>query len=46
MEGGASIREKAIAFVNDAVREDKDGNYEAAFKLYMKALDHFTCYLK
>ena len=46
MEGGASIRDKAIAFVKEAVREDQGGNYEAAFKLYLNALEYFKCYLK
>ena len=46
MEGGASIRDKAIAFVREAVKEDQAGAYEAAFKLYLVALEHFGVYLK
>jgi len=46
MEGGAAIRDKAISIVKEAVREDKAGNYETAFTLYMQSLDHFKCYLK
>jgi len=46
MDSASTMRDRAIAYVNDAVKEDRDGEYEAAFKLYMKALDHFTCYLK
>lgn len=46
MEGGAAIRDKAISIVKEAVKEDKAGNYETAFTLYMQSLDHFKCYLK
>ena len=46
MEGGASIRDKAIAFVRDAVKEDHAGSYARAFKLYLMALEHFEVYLK
>ena len=46
MEGASAIRDKAIAYVKEAVREDQGGEYEAAFKLYLTALEHFGVYLK
>ena len=42
---GASIRDKAIAFVRDAVKEDH-AIVARAFKLYLMALEHFEVYLK
>lgn len=46
LQGGAAIREKAIALVKEAVQQDQDGNYEIAFKLYNDSLQHFQVYLK
>jgi len=45
-QGGSVIRDKAIAFVRDAVKEDQAGSYEQAFKLYVVALGFFGVYLK
>ena len=40
------LREKAIAFVKQAVEADNAQKYEEAFGLYMHALDFFEAHLK
>ena len=40
------LRDKAIAFVKQAVEADNAQKYEEAFGLYMHALDFFEAHLK
>jgi vacuolar protein-sorting-associated protein 4 len=42
----SELRDKAIAFVKQAVEADNAQNYEQAFGLYMHALDFFEAHLK
>lgn len=42
----SDFKGKAIAYVNDAVKEDEAGNYEKAFQLYTYALEYFKTHLK
>mmetsp|Transcript_31212 Transcript_31212/g.88483 ORF Transcript_31212/g.88483 Transcript_31212/m.88483 type:complete len:309 (-) Transcript_31212:868-1794(-) len=42
----SDFKGKAIDLVKQAVEEDKNENYEAAYDLYVRALDHFNAHLK
>mmetsp|Transcript_34224 Transcript_34224/g.87533 ORF Transcript_34224/g.87533 Transcript_34224/m.87533 type:complete len:437 (-) Transcript_34224:186-1496(-) len=42
----SDFKGKAIEFVKLAVEEDQAENYEKAYELYCKALDHFGAHLK
>ena len=37
----SNFKETAIEYVKKAVAEDTEGNYEAAYKLYVTALEYF-----
>ncbi|OIT06421.1 PREDICTED: protein SUPPRESSOR OF K(+) TRANSPORT GROWTH DEFECT 1-like [Nicotiana attenuata] len=42
----SNFKAQAIEYVKQAVQEDKVGNYEKAFPLYMNALEYFKAHLK
>eukprot|EP00899_Mesostigma_viride_P001391 jgi/Mesvir1/11252/Mv01057-RA.1 len=46
MAGIGNFKEQAIKIVTRAVEEDRAGNYEEAYNLYVHALDTFTTSLK
>lgn len=35
-----------MAIANQATEEDSKGNYEAAYRLYDNAIEHFLCAIK